>query len=437
MRWVLAVGLCTLACGREAPAPAAPPAETRPDLGPWRGPVPSTNASFLDGATTVAVVDAPALASWLDLPLGSGTATLSLDRPHPGGTHHRIVWTPPPNTSWRDVVPGGRPCDVGSCVAFGRTRVFSRAHEGREVVDVYTGDGPPAVDPTSSPRAELASLRGHLVARTVSRDENSPLREATVEVSTDRSALRLTWIPRDAQAFRSTPSTGTAISWDALCSGAVACARLGPVPPLAAWLRDQPRVDDGDALGWSTWATQWPALLARQVDAQRARLPEMARGMFDNAADGLGEIAFGGGRRDADGTYVAFVRLPSTWVNFTASVLHYLALPLGPQTVGQTSISWAPLPRGGGVFLALDEGAEPTMGWLGIASSPERFAWLLQAPHSGAPLPGLSLHVARLETVQPWLPEPLRSTLQPVRERSLTARIEPANGALVVTAVVE
>ncbi len=161
----------------------------------------------------------------------------------------------------------------------------------------------------------------------------------------------------------------------------------------------------------------------------------MARGFVSAALEGLGEIAFSGGRLDPDGSFIAFARLPAPRVNFIASVLPYLDLRSKIATTpDDTGVTWAPLERGG-VLLALDEGRQPKMGWVAYASTPERFDWLLEAPRTRAQTPTVGIMVAELDRLLPLVPARWRPYLEPHRNKELAVRVDAEGPTVVVNAV--
>lgn len=238
--------------------------------------------------------------------------------------------------------------------------------------------------------------------------------------------VRLRWAltsaPHEASSLEPAPS------WAALCADAVACFRTGPWPDVGGWLTSLPptSLDDPANALVLLWGGLWPHVLTDALLRARGRVPEAARGFFDTALSGLGDVAFAGGRLANDGTALAFARVPATWVNFTSSTLAWTGLPPVPEELPDgTIISWSDLPRGG-VVMALDDGDAPTMGWVAYASAPEAFAWLHTAPRTAAGEPALWLHVDASATL-PWIPP--QDWLEGFR--ALTLRVHVEDGWLI------
>jgi len=281
-------------------------------------------------------------------------------------------------------------------------------------------------------------LRGDAVAqaddlhRALGHAGTAAITTATAERATiaEETRIRLRWSLNDTPT--EPPSLEPAPSWEALCGDAVACFRTGPWPDAARWLAAYPptSLDDPSTAIAVLWGGEWPHVAADALHRARERVPEAARGFFDTALAGLGDVAFAGGRLDAEGTGLAFARVPSAWVNFTSSVLAWAGLPPNLETLSDGMVvSWSKLPRGG-VVMALDDGDTPTMGWVAYATEPEAFAWLRTAPRTAAGDPALWIHLERVEDLRGMpVPEWLRTfdvaTLRlELEEGWLTARAD-------------
>lgn len=276
------------------------------------------------------------------------------------------------------------------------------------------------------------------LAAALKQDHTPAFARASVELTHNAKQLRarLRWTPPSPWSPKT--STAPAPSWDALCSGALACARTGPWPNLHAWLQSvgtAERPQDPKLAALSLWSSTWPHELAASLAALRARSPEVSRGFIDMALEGLGDVEFAGARLDDGGVFIAFVRIPATWVNFAASVLPYAELAPRPAPAGDTEITWAPLSHGG-IALALDDGPEPAMGWIVLASSPERFAWLMDAPRTRAGPSALTAR-ADLDRVIEHTPQAWRPWLDPYAGRTGTLWVEVDDGLLSLTANLE
>lgn len=431
MRWgLLGCAVLALACSRDAtpaPEPAASSPESEPNLGPWQGPPPPSSTQLLRGGAVHATAQLRSTSALLGLPLGDGTLSITLARPIEGGVHHRVAAPPTATIPWEQWLSGkGCPAiDGATCTRWRGLRVYQRG----QTLDVF-----PATVPPSAVRSALAfddrvrpsDLRGHILAHAT---DPGALRETTLEVDVGETHLdlRLTWAPADPAAFEPTAQPGTAIAWRALCEGALACFRLGPLPDLGTFVR-QTKAPATPQHPLLQWAVAWPHALAQLHTSGRNAIPELGRGLFDQALDGLSEIAFAGGRQDDDG-FIVFARLPTPWVNFAASMATQAGYVQTPTAAGNDTVSWAPLPSGG-LFFALDDGPEPANGWVGVASSPERYPWLHTAARTLAPTPVFAARVDRLDRLRRWLPGRWTRWLDAFADQSLTVRIEPIAGRI-------
>ncbi len=398
--------------------------EQEPRLPPWSGPDNPVGPGHLRGGTLFATVRLSAVpAEFLPEALQSidpdQPITATLGRPHRGGLHDRVVWRQRPATSWRDVLPGAESCNLfegPTCVRLG-TRVAAVTVEGDRVqLDVFSDPvgGTATALEVSPPPADLG-LTGDVVAHShaarIRPELKLPTPPAIEETSLELTAAeghvdaRLRWRLASGPAGES--SAAPAPSWHALCAGAAACFRTGPWPDALAWLsRLAPAklssVYPDSPLDLARSA--WPHVLASTILDLRGTLPTAAAGMFDNALAGLAEVGFSGGRLEADGTFLAYLRLPSPWVNYTASVLAFVGRTPSTTVLSDgTEVSWSALPRGG-VVLALDDGVEPAMGWIAFTSSAERFTWLANAPQTQAGPSALALRVEHLVALRQHAP---------------------------------
>ena len=179
---------------------------------------------------------------------------------------------------------------------------------------------------------QQVELRGDAVAQAddlhqaLGHEGPSAITTATAErvATDDELRIRVRWALHEAPQESS--ANEPAPSWEALCDGAVACFRTGPWPDVGGWLTAVPPDASTDALP-VLWGGEWPHVVAGLLQRERDRLPEVARGFFDTAVRGLNDVAFAGGRLQADGTVLAFARVPAEWVNFTSGVLGWTGLP--------------------------------------------------------------------------------------------------------------
>lgn|GEM_PF-2336762 len=409
LRAIAVAGLVGAACTcTDADTARAPlPIEQGPPLEPWSGPEQRTD---------------PAAALWASAQQAALPSTMR---------------------QWLDDTATTVPCPSSpddTCVAL-----------GHGVATVVTDDDRTTLSVTSSRRVAPegdARLRGHVVARADGAvlkslfgvDDTAPVRGATLEATLSETSLRV----RARWTLTSTGPTersdAAAPSWNALCEGAALCARTGPWPDLHAWLNDvlpiaTPRTPFEAAL--ALWAGMWPHALAHAIDTIRTAVPEAGRGFFDTALTGLGTVEFAGARIDPDGSAIAFVRVPTTWVNFTSSLLAYATAPPTAVTLSNdTAVSWAALSFGG-IVLALDEGTDPEMGWLMFAPTPERFVWLQSLPRTRAGESSLAMRVSRLDAVIGHVPKPVQSALQPYAGHTLTLRLDDDTGVLTANLSLE
>lgn len=421
--------------------------EVGPTLAPWSGPENVDGPGHLtDGAVKVsarlsAIPAAlrPAMLATVD-PEQPVSATLG-ER-----AHHRAAWTQRPGTSWRDVLPEGSRCDAfddADCLRLSDVRVGVMQQGERVRVDVVTDEGAAqAQSLLERPVGRGPSLRGDIVAEW--KDLHALLDHPPPAAVTrgdfaftagEVKRVRLRWALTDAPDAEH--SQAAAPSWAALCDGSRACFRTGPWPALGNWLARHPPValEAGDTMAvLSMVATEWPHLVARMIEQNRSKLPPVAQGFFDQMLSGLDDVAFAGGRLDHDGTGIAFVRVPTSWVNFTASVLAHAGYPSAPHRLENgTDVSWAPLPSGG-VVMALDDGHDPQMGWVAFATTPERFAWLQTLPKTQAGPSSAAVHIARLADVLAFAPPTVRRAFADEEDAALTAHLGGDEGLLVATA---
>ena len=74
------------------------------------------------------------------------------------------------------------------------------------------------------------------------------------------------------------------------------------------------------------------------------------------------------------------------------------------------------------------------MGWLVVASSPQRFAWLMEAPRTQSGPSALSAQVARIDAIAGYLPRAWQPWLQLYQGHGATVRVEVDAGVLTLTA---
>lgn len=450
--------LVLAACGAPnpdtTPRTATAPVESNPVRPPWPRESPPAGPGHLEGAGITARAKVSSLqrllpeAPWLDVLEPNSQVTATLARPIGGALHHRLHGVLRPGTDWPAAEDRATPCpSLGPlrCVEVPWGKAYVRT-SGRDLtVDLIThGDTTESAVLTATQAltapTSASPLHGDVIVRTENAVRTAPGAEGHVPAFDQGSAefvvgpsslrARLRWTPPKPWSPRTSDLSGP--SWDALCSGAVACARTGPWPNIYGWLQslDGPGPPQDPALAAvSLWSSTWPYELAASIAAFRDRSPEVSRGFIDMALSGLGEVEFAGARLDAGGVFVAFVRIPASWVNFTASVLPYAGLTPSPRRVGSTEVTWAPL-QPGGLVLALDDGPNPEMGWVVFASSPERFTWLVDAPRTLVPPSGLTARVARLGDIAPSLPSPMRGWFAPYGDRTATLWAEVETGRL-------
>ncbi len=443
------LALVLAACGKpkhlpeDGSQPVTLPAELEPERDPWTDQRPGPGPGHLDGGVRVSAKVAVLQqllpdSLWLEALEPGSTLTATLMRPIGAALHHRVHGLLRSGASWPNTDQLQPSCpSVGSlaCVQLEWGKAYVHADDRARTIDFITQGEPSsqAVLEASDtiPNAEPAPpLFGDIVILAPTLDQDPGLEQehvpafdrASLEVIQDaeRVRARLRWTPRTA--WHSAPSDSAAPSWDALCSGAVACARTGPWPDVHRWLQSlgPVRRPEGAArLAVSTWSGTWPQELAASIATLRARSPEVSRGFIDAALDGLAEVEFAGARLDEGGVFIAFVRVPTSWVNFTASVLPYVGLAPAPTKAGRTEVTWAPFP-GGGIVLSLDDGPQPTMGWVALASSPERFAWLLDAPTTGAHVSTVTARIGRIGDVVEHLPTAWAPWLRPYANHTAT-----------------
>lgn len=447
-RPLLASAALLVSCTCSEPDVAVqPPIDAGPAFLPWSGPANVDGPGHLrDGAVKLtarlsAIPDAlrPESLRTID-PQQPVTATIG------GPAHLRVAWTQLPGTSWRTVLPTGTPCtafDDAQCLQSpdglagvveydDRVRVDLVASEAaagaQQLFERPVGPGPHLRGDVVASWSDVHALQGHPQPAAIAGGDL-----AFTDGETRR--FRIRWALEHAPPAEH--SRAAAPSWAALCDGARACARTGPWPDLDAWLARYPAVtlsasDLPSAL--AALASQWPHILAAWVADRRADVPAGARGFFDQALSGLGHVEFAGARLDDDGSGIAFVRVPAPWVNFAASALSYAGYPSAPHALGDgTEVSWAAMPTGG-VVMALDEGPEPSMGWLAFASAPERYAWLQRLPKTQAGPSSAQLHVARLSDVLTSTPPAVRQALADHGASGLTVQVAGDAGFLVATA---
>lgn len=460
VRSCLLLALVLAACGRSDPArasevqPAPVPADIGPTRSPWTGQRLPAGPGHLPGGGVRASASVTLLRrllpdnAWLQALEPDSVLTATLARPVDGALHHRISGVLRPGMSWPSPGDQEAPCPpVGSltCVALPWGKAYVHTTGQALTLDVIThGDATQrtiedASNTVASPTAAPGLLGDGVVlfdnedlAAALGQGHIPAFNQASLELTGDPQHLRarMRWTPPVPWSPKT--SDAPAPSWEALCSGALACASTGPWPNLHGWLQslgpaDRPR--GSGLLAASIYSGTWPHELAASLATLRDRSPELSRGFINMGLDGLAEVEFAGARLDEGDVFVAFVRISATWVNFAASVLPYLGLTPGPVRAGKTDITWAPLQRGG-IALALDDGPEPTMGWIAFASSPERFAWLLDAPRTRAQASALTARVARIEDILSHLPARLRSVLDPYADRSATLWVEAEQGQL-------
>lgn len=385
---------------------------------------------------------------WLDALEPDSQVTATFARPIGGALHHRVHGTLRPDASWPGPNRGTAPCPtLGGRRCFQVRGGTAYVHKrGRDLsVDLITrGDATETEIFTATNAQPSPKSTPTLVGDVVLRAEDASLVAAgltphvpafdlaSAEFLVDSRSVRarLRWTPPEPWSPRTSDQPGP--SWEALCSGAVACMRSGPWPNIYGWLQSlgaAERPQDTALAAASLWSSTWPHELAASIASLRDRSPEVSRGFIDMALSGLGEVEFAGARLDAGGVFVAFIRLPASWVNFAASVLPYAGLTPGTKQVGSTEVTWAPLQRGG-LILALDDGPNPALGWIVLASSPERFAWLMSAPRTLAPPGSLTARVARVGDLQAAVPPPWRAWMDPYADRSATLWVEIEAGQL-------
>lgn len=460
----LLLALLIAGCGQADPPlpaksqPAQRPQESKPARTPWtlqgapEGPG-HLHEGGLRGSAYVATLQALLPnTTWFEALEPDSRVTATLARPVDGAVHHRLHGILREGSSWPDPDRRGVPCaSIGAltCVDLAWGKAYVRT-EGRALtVDLIThGDPTPEVVLAATQAPSTPSATPPLGGDAVLHIETTKLAAALAQAQPpafDHASIELTQDPRLLRArLRWTPpnpwtpsvSNTAAPSWDALCSGALACVRTGPWPNIHAWLQSlgtTARPQGSGLLAASLWSGTWPHELAATVATLREQSPEVSRGFIDVALAGLAEVEFSGARLDKDGVFIAFVRIPAAWVNFAASVLPYAGLTPGPQRVGSTEITWAPLQHGG-IALALDDEPDPTMGWVVFASSPERFAWLMDTPRTGAHASALTARITRIDRVAKSLPPAWRSWLAPYADRTATLWVGAEDGQLSLSA---
>ncbi len=439
------VASCT--CGEAEVAPSLPPVDPGPALAPWSGPANVDGPGHLEEGAAKFTARLSAIPTDLrpDV-LGSIDPEQPLTATLGRGTHHRVAWTQRRGTSWRDVFPEGTACEVFDDADCLRTSdaivgVMQQAdHVRADVVSPESADQ--AQSFFEAPVGRGPSLSGDVVAEwNAVHDLLGPPSPAAIShgdaafTTGETDRLRVRWALNDAPEPEQ--SQAAAPSWSALCDGARACFRTGPWPDIGAWIVRHPPVplrasDTVSAL--TAVATLWPHHLASLIEQSRSRLPPPAQGFFDQTLSGLGDVAFSGGRLDDDGTGIAFVRVPTVWVNFTSSALAYAGFPSPPHRLEDgTEVSWAPMP-GGGVIMALDDGVDPAMGWIAFATSPQKFAWLQRLPKTQAGTSSVFVRITRLADVLAFAPPILRRALAEHEQAALIVHLARDQGFLVATA---
>lgn len=463
----LLLAVVAVACGRSGVPPVAQsksvpvPVESRPVRLPWVGAALSGGAGHLEGGgvrTSARVSTLQALLpdnEWFDALEPDSVVTATLARPIDGALHHRLSGVLRADMSWPDARSAPAACPpVGplGCVAFPWGKAYVRIEDRALTVDLIThgeatDQGVLAASSATAHTAAAPKLAGDLVmqfdnavlASALQHKHVPAFDHASIELTQSPSKLRtrLRWTPPSTWSPRH--STAPAPSWDALCSGALACARTGPWPDIHAWLQSVGTAEPPQGSGLTTlslWSSTWPHELAAWVATLRDRSPEISWGFIDMALGGLSEIEFAGARLDEGGVFIAFVRIPAAWVNLTASVLPYAGLQPTAEPAGNTTVTWAPLQQGG-IALALDDGPEPTMGWIVLASSLERFAWLMDTPRTRAQSSALTARIARIDRVTEHAPQAWRAWLAVFGDHTATLRVEVEEGRLSVSADLE
>ncbi|MBV1862123.1 MAG: hypothetical protein KUG77_27140 [Nannocystaceae bacterium] len=463
----LLLALVVAACGgSDTTLPTKPQSvqtteESKPARIRWRHETPPIGRGHLPEGSIRASAEVATLRSilpatpWLELLEPDSRITATLARPIEGALHHRLHGVLREGVSWPVSEPYANPCPpVGprTCFGFPWGQAYVRTVGRALTVDLITHGTATeravmaATKSISSPSA-VPQLSGDVVLYAENAKLTTALAQrhipafdhASIEFIQDEQQLRarLRWAP-PTPWFPGT-SDSSAPSWDALCSGALACARTGRWPDLYPWLQSLGTVQhpqDPQLLAASIWSGTWPHELAASVATLRNQAPEVSRAFIDVALSGLAEVEFAGARLDQGGVFIAFVRIPASWVNFTASVLPYAGLAPGPKPAGDTEITWAPVEHGG-IALALDDGPDPRMGWIVFASSPERFAWLLETPRTRAQSSSLTARIARIGSVQKYVPRTWHSSLVPYADRRATLWVEVEQGQLSVSADLE
>lgn len=457
-RLLLAV-VVIAACGRSDPTPGVadpPPAptESEPKRVPWLGTTAPAGPGHLVGGGVRASAKVETLQSllpgsrWLEPLDPDSVVTATLARPIDGALHHRFSGVLREGASWpdaRDATPACPSVGTLTCVAYPWGKAYARI-EGQALTIDLISHGKATADAVLDASGAAAStvatptLTGDVVihsnnaslASTLNPNHILAFENASIELTQTPEQLRarLRWTPPSAWSPKH--STAPAPSWDALCKGALACARTGPWPDLHTWLQSVGTAELPPGFGLtalSRWSSTWPHELGASTAMLRDRSPEIARGFINTALSGLAEVEFAGARLDEGGVFIAFVRIPAPWVNFAASVLPYAGLAPRSEPAGKTEITWAPLQHGG-IALALDDGPEPAMGWIVLASSPERFAWLMDAPRTRAGSSALTARISRIDRVTQHVPQAWRSWLAPYAERTATLWVEVDEGRL-------
>lgn len=233
----------------------------------------------------------------------------------------------------------------------------------------------------------------------------------------ERSQLQVTWPLRDGQqelaekALAPPPLAVPVPTVDALCDGALACARSRGIPrpetlgsTLAQGVYGNARaleeaIDEGDeAAELLLMASTWPNALGTatwHLPLAEAHGPEAAivRGLIDALGRiqglGLSLRRLDVGRRSAQAEYAAYARVPASDLALVSTMLSMAEQRLTPTTVdgveGEVMMLRAPDDDVPAVLMTSkdpeavkdDDGKEVQHGWLTVVDAEPRLSWLL------------------------------------------------------------
>lgn len=236
----------------------------------------------------------------------------------------------------------------------------------------------------------------------------------------DHTQLQVSWPLREGQAALAASSLAPppvrvpVPSLDALCDGALLCARSRGLPPperlgtsLGLGIYGDVRALE-DALSTTSEVglvllliSTWPNALGTltwHLPLSEARGAEAA--LLRGALDAVGRVQSLGlsvrrldvGRRSLQATYAAYARVPSSDIGLVNTALSFAELRMNPTTVegidGQVMMLRVPEDDVPAVLMSQldaeavkdDEGKEVVHGWLSLVDDPKQLAWLLGLP---------------------------------------------------------